>query len=314
MLIALILVAAIALSVEAEYGVKNLKPRNIVKPVNPRYTAEEWRDILAAQVAIPEKKSGFVKATKPQPDFAGKVFINDKTDRITNGNSASRGQFPWQAALVIDSSSFCGGSLISYQYVLTAAHCAGSSYQVTLGSTLANYPETGALTYTTRSSVVHSYYDPSRIDNDIALLLLPEGVSFSNYISPVRLPPYSLGDLAGETVVASGWGKTSDWAGGISSTLQYVDLRIINNNECAYTYGDVITASKICVSTIGGYSTCNGDSGGPLVHQEYDGRYTLVGIVSFGSTGGCQQEHPVVFTRVSTYLNWIEYNTGIYIN
>jgi secreted trypsin-like serine protease len=43
--------------------------------------------------------------------------------RITNGNTASRGQFPWQAALYVDGSSFCGGSLISDLWVLTAAHC-----------------------------------------------------------------------------------------------------------------------------------------------------------------------------------------------
>ena len=44
--------------------------------------------------------------------------------RIVNGNRATRGQFPHQAALYLDGTSFCGGSLISTTYVLTAAHCA----------------------------------------------------------------------------------------------------------------------------------------------------------------------------------------------
>jgi len=44
--------------------------------------------------------------------------------RIVNGYPASRGDFPHQASVTIDGSSFCGGSLISENYVLTAAHCA----------------------------------------------------------------------------------------------------------------------------------------------------------------------------------------------
>ena len=59
-------------------------------------------------------------------DFAGKVNVplNEQANRITGGSPAARGQFPWQVALVIDNAWFCGGSLISDQWVLTAAHCA----------------------------------------------------------------------------------------------------------------------------------------------------------------------------------------------
>jgi secreted trypsin-like serine protease len=58
--------------------------------------------------------------------FAGKVHVplNEQDQRITNGLSAHRGQFPWQVALIINGGTFCGGSLISSLWVLTAAHCA----------------------------------------------------------------------------------------------------------------------------------------------------------------------------------------------
>lgn len=57
-----------------------------------------------------------------------------------------------------------------------------------------------------------------------------------------------------------------------------------------------------------------GDSGGPLVFQEADGRYTEVGIVSFGHVAGCEKGYPVAFTRITSYLDWITTKTGIQIN
>jgi hypothetical protein len=56
-----------------------------------------------------------------------------------------------------------------------------------------------------------------------------------------------------------------------------------------------------------------GDSGGPLVFREDDGSYTEVGIVSFGHESGCEKGYPAVFTRVTSYLDWIETNTDIVI-
>jgi len=56
-----------------------------------------------------------------------------------------------------------------------------------------------------------------------------------------------------------------------------------------------------------------GDSGGPLVFREDDDRDTEVGIVSFGSSSGCEAGYPAVFTRVTSYLDWIQTNTGVVI-
>jgi secreted trypsin-like serine protease len=55
-----------------------------------------------------------------------------------------------------------------------------------------------------------------------------------------------------------------------------------------------------------------GDSGGALV-TEIDGNYTQIGIVSFGAAAGCELGYPQGFTRVTSYLDWIEINSGIHI-
>jgi len=51
------------------------------------------------------------------------VLLDEKHQRITNGQPAAACQFPWQVAIIIDDQYFCGGSLISKNWVLTAAHC-----------------------------------------------------------------------------------------------------------------------------------------------------------------------------------------------
>jgi len=54
-----------------------------------------------------------------------------------------------------------------------------------------------------------------------------------------------------------------------------------------------------------------GDSGGALALQESDGVWTEVGVVSFGSSAGCQRGFPVGFARVTSFLPWISSVTGL---
>jgi len=96
--------------------------------------------------------------------------------------------------------------------------------------------------------------------------------------------------------------------------MKFVDLTVMSNADCASYYGSIINANKICVETNGGsVSTCNGDSGGPLVITEADGEPTEIGIVSFGSSAGCQSGAPAAFARVTEFLTWLEDNAGVTI-
>lgn len=52
-------------------------------------------------------------------------------------------------------------------------------------------------------------------------------------------------------------------------------------------------------------SLLQGDSGGPL-NCFIDGVWTVQGVVSYGPSGMCNQyQKPTVFTRVSSFVNWI---------
>ena len=47
--------------------------------------------------------------------------------KIVGGQEATPGEWPWQVALLRGTFPFCGGSLVSNQYVITAAHCVKST-------------------------------------------------------------------------------------------------------------------------------------------------------------------------------------------
>jgi len=242
---------------------------------------------------------------------ANEVPINAVGGRIINGSPASSGQIPWQVALYLSVSggtSFCGGSLISTTWVLTAAHCAQGVSAVTIYLGVTSLSNTaGRVTRQASRAIVHGSYSSSSLQNDIALLQFSQSVTVSNTVRAISLATSALGNSV--TVTASGWGRTSDSSNAISQTLNYVSLSTITNAVCGNTYG-TIHAGIVCAQGSNTASTCNGDSGGPLVTGSGTGA-TLHGAVSFGSAQGCARGYPVGFARVAYYRSWISSNSGV---
>ncbi|KAH8302042.1 hypothetical protein KR044_002003 [Drosophila immigrans] len=239
--------------------------------------------------------------------------------RITKGETAARNQFPYQVGLLLyvnGGAAWCGGSLISDRYVLTAAHCTDSlttGVDVYLGAwDRTNKKEDGQqiVFVENKNVVVHPKWDASLLLNDISLIKLPVAIEFNANIQPVKLPVKSntYNTYAGQQAIASGWGKTSDSAAGATDILQYISVPIMNNSGCSPWFGGVVVDTNICIKTTGGTSTCNGDSGGPLVAAETG---ELIGATSFGIALGCEVGWPGVFTRVTSYLDWIEEVSGV---
>merc|ERR1712066_296161 len=204
-------------------------------------------------------------------------------------------------------------------FLLTAAHCVdGASYfDVMLGTADIRNPSDNRVEVTSYNAIVHPSWDSMTLRNDIALIQLPSPLELTGFVSPICLPLSGDQVQPGQELTVLGWGKDSDMSGGITSVLQYLEVNAISDTECNAVFG-MTGEGTGCVE---GPSTCNGDSGGPLMsrteasersEEAQPGQvWSQAGIVSFGSSSGCEVELPNGYTRVEYYLDWIIEETGL---
>ncbi|XP_053666779.1 brachyurin-like [Anopheles marshallii] len=242
------------------------------------------------------------------------------THRVVNGQEATPGQFPYQIALLSTfptGTGLCGGSVLTNNYILTAAHCVISG-----GTTLASggtaimgahdrsfvEPTQQRIAFTAAGIIAHPGYTSTNIRNDIAVVRLNSPITYTDRIQPVRLPGRSdTRQFGGMTGTVSGFGRTTD-TGSTSPVVMYTSNPVMTNADCIARWNTaVIQAQNVCLSGDGGRSACNGDSGGPLAVQ--DGGSLQIGVVSFGSAAGCSVGMPSVYARVTFFLDFIESNS-----
>ncbi|XP_075399682.1 transmembrane protease serine 11B [Tenrec ecaudatus] len=234
-------------------------------------------------------------------------------DRVKGGSSAQEGEWPWQASLRKNGRHYCGASLISDRYLVTAAHCFKKSqnpknYTVSFGTRVTPpYME-----HHVKKIIIHEAYNPKEYHDDIAIVLLTENVLFNNDVHRVCLPEASQIFSPGEGVVVTGWGALFH-DGQYPVVLQKAPVKIIDTNTCnaVEAYNGLVLDTMLCAGYMeGNIDACQGDSGGPLVHPNSRNIWYLVGIVSWGTECG-KINKPGVYMRVTSYRSWIASKTGL---
>lgn len=203
--------------------------------------------------------------------------------KIINGNQVEsiRG-YEHQVSLRIASiennfgSGFvCGGSLIKYNLVLTAAHCVHdgkrynkpSTYVIVMGNIYLTRRDNNTLEIKAAKIVGHSKYNSYTFANDIALIFLSKNVS----VNHPTVKPISLTTMiapVGRTCVISGWGHTiSD--GRPSPILMTGDVIVNSRVECnrPNRYNGEVLTGMFCAGNFTGRNlvdTCQGDSGNTI--------------------------------------------------
>ncbi|KAL2816008.1 trypsin-like cysteine/serine peptidase domain-containing protein [Aspergillus cavernicola] len=245
---------------------------------------------------------------KPSILFLSLVSSVLAEEAIVGGDDAEITDYPYQIALLSNGRLICGGSIISSQYVVTAGHCtsgaSASSLSIRAGST---QNASGGTVVPVSAIAVHPDYNEDTVDGDISILTLGRELTFGNGIAAVDLPTSSSLPSAGTTATATGWGALEE-GGDVSPNLQFVELPIVDKQECASDYQEFneLTASMFCAGVPeGGRDACQGDSGGPLVA---DG--VLIGITSWGN--GCARPgYPGVYSSPAYFRDFISSVTGI---
>ena len=269
----------------------------------------------AAQTQTPPAPA----ATPPQPGAADPAVIKKRSEqmqppnsRIVGGIPAAPGRWPFAVAFAEPSdggkfTQYCGGSLISDRWILTAAHCGvRKTDKVILGRTDLNGSDGEMIGIA--EVVQHPSYNDKSHDSDVTLVRLERATSQKS-VAPAR---DGLSLPTGKPSTAVGWGLLQE-NGARSDRLLQVDIPVIDNTTCGALYragGVTITNNMLCAGSLG-KDTCQGDSGGGLFVVNPDsGADQVVGVVSFG-IGCARKEFLGVYTRVSRFAKWIETKTGV---
>eukprot|EP01012_Entosiphon_sulcatum_P025065 TRINITY_DN30331_c0_g1_i1.p1 TRINITY_DN30331_c0_g1~~TRINITY_DN30331_c0_g1_i1.p1 ORF type:complete len:512 (+),score=49.29 TRINITY_DN30331_c0_g1_i1:35-1570(+) len=235
------------------------------------------------------------------------------SSRVYGGSITTIGSVPFQAGLLYRGSLTCGGSLISANWMVTAAHCFGtrSASQMTV---FAGYSQSTNIPQSYIRNIAAVYIHPRyQTVDDIALVRLSTPFTLASP-APQLITPASPLDAplfaAGTTATATGWGTYTPTSG-TSADLRTVDVPVLSLAQAAVYDGGSINCVYACLPVTvvaagdgNDKDTCQGDSGGPLYVTGNDGKPLLVGLTSWGV--GCGTD-PGVYTKVSYYRTWMSY-------
>lgn len=225
--------------------------------------------------------------------------------RIVNGSIATANSWPWMVAIYISNGRFCGGTLISSQHVLTAAHCVAdvTSNDVIVYAGIQRLSERFNGQIRNLSTIyVHPNYSNSTLVNDLAILKLSSSLNLSTTIGLCCLPTANSRLTIGDYPVYIGWGRTEPTSD-FSDELRQSEPEVVNSSFCSYAS---LTDNQICTGNTSSIA-CYGDSGSPLMMKINDA-WTCMGVVNMGLLT-CDSY--VVFTRVFPYMSFISNITSL---
>ncbi|XP_052890612.1 trypsin-like [Anopheles moucheti] len=240
-------------------------------------------------------------------DFPAKDYgPHEVTPFLVGGGPAAAGAYPAQVAVQIGTTTFCGGSILNQNHILTAAGCVLDANNNLIAANQVTV-RAGVLTVDQNAPALavnrifpHPQYNPWTFENDIAVMRLTNNIVFPQLANPNMAPAELNHRIVRDADICQvlGW----NWL----PTAQTVPLQVLNvaygsRATCTAQHQGMLRDSMACTElTVNTHGICAANRGGGLYCNDL-----LTGVISFGFGCGTNVTY-TVHTQVRYYHNWIQ--------
>jgi len=251
-----------------------------------------------------------------EPDFNAIDKIGEK---IVGGVPMPKNEWPWLVSIGISFGTYhhmCGGSIISENKILSAAHCfikyPQFPFKVRAGEYELNVDDGTEQERTVTNIAFHPNYNTTSFENDVVVMTLNAPLTLNAQVNTIDLNDQAACPTDGLMCTVAGWGKL-EYNGAAPKTPMKVSVPVISSAKCVQAYHELNPTLAVsgdihvcAVTEKGGQDACAGDSGGPFVCTCGD-KQVQAGIVSWG-VGCARPDAPGVYARVSRFMEFIKSN------
>ncbi|XP_017067934.2 transmembrane protease serine 12 [Drosophila eugracilis] len=236
-------------------------------------------------------------------------YIDGKCGFLPNGRVPNNISSPWMAYLHTTELLYvCGGTLITKNLVLTAAHCILSNQELVarLGEFIESENGDGTIRseHLVNETFVHPFYNLLTNVNDIAILGLATDVVYSDYIRPICIPWWTywrkyIDNI--QVLTGARWGPTTKITE--SNAFRTEDIRRQPAEMCSTNDGTAISNTQFCAGDSES-NFCNVDFSSPLgavISFRNYSRFVLIGVATVTKT--CNK--PSVYTDILSHIQFI---------